>query len=143
MENEKTGHPSRSETGRYLREEKIRKANGQGRGKQRPLVWIAAAAGILLLAVIALYVCFCTDQLVGTWRYDEVTAYQFDGKGNGKLILPDKEYPFSYEIAEEKLSIDFESEGVRDFIYDYSVKENQLTLAGGEGEDTITYVLTK
>lgn len=144
MDNEKTASRNRSENGRYLREEKSKKlSRRQNRRKSPQLVWIAATLAVLLLAVIVLRVCFRTDRLAGTWRYDEVTAYQFDGKGNGKLILPDKEYSFSYEIAEGKLSIDFESEAARDFIYDYSVDGNQLTLVGGEGNDSVTYILTK
>lgn len=143
MEKEKTASSSRPKGGRYLREESEKKPSRHKRSNQRLLAWIAGILAVLSLAVFALYVCLRPDRLAGTWRYDEVTAYQFDGKGNGKLTLPDKEYPFSYKIAGGKLSIDFESEAAKDSIYGYALDENQLTLVGGEGDNSITYILTK
>lgn len=141
MEKERTAS-QRPAAGRYLREES-RKKPRKRRRKLRPWIWIAAIAGVILLTVILLLTCFRTDKLKGTWRYDEVTAYRFDGKGNGTLVLPDKEYPFSYKLTGGKLSIDFESEAARDSTYDCSVDGNQLTLVGGEGAASGSYTMTR
>lgn len=143
MEKEKTASSSGPKGGRYLREDHKKKTNRQKRRKQRLLIWIAAILAVLLLVVFALYVCLRTDQLTGTWRYDEVTVYQFDGKGNGKLILPNHEYPFSYQIAGDELRIDFESEAARDTTYAYSLNKNQLMLEGGKGAAIGSYTLTR
>lgn len=57
-----------------------------------------------------------------------MTAYRFDGKSGGKLILPNKEYLFTYEATGEKRMIDFTNDAVKDVVYGYSVDGNQLTL---------------
>ena len=134
MKQEKTG-------GRYLQKEK----GNTAAGKKRKRLWIRTAAvlGLLLLAGAVLYVCLRPDKLEGTWRYDEVTAYQFDGRGSGSLVLPDTEYPFSYRLTGGKLQIDFESEAARDAAYDYTVTGSELTLSRGEGEEGVTYVLRR
>ncbi|WP_205839684.1 class B sortase [Porcincola intestinalis] len=52
----------------------------------------AAAMGIMLLILIAvligLIVLMKKDKLRGTWELDQVTVYEFDGKGHGALLLP-------------------------------------------------------
>ena len=143
MEKEKTAGSSRPRGGRYLREDYKKKPTRHHRRKQRLLTWIAAILAILSLVMFALYVCLRTDQLTGTWHFDAVTAYQFDGKGNGKLILPDKEYPFSYKLAGGKLSIDFESEEARDATYACALNGNQLILEGGDGAANGSYTMTR
>lgn len=106
-------------------------------------IWLAVIAALMIFAASAASRYLRKDVLVGIWYCDEVTAYQFDGKGDGKLILPDKEYPFSYEIKDETLSINFESSDARDSIYTFSVEGNQLTLTRTESNGGQTYTLTK
>lgn len=141
MRNMEVASPNRPETGRHLREKSRKKP--KKRRKQRSWLWIAAVMLLLLLVAIGLLACFRTDKVKGTWRFDEVTAYQFDGKGNGKLVLPDKEYAFTYQLTKEELRIDFENEAIRDSAYAYALNESQLTLKGGEGAANGSYTLIR
>lgn len=84
-----------------------------------------------------------TDVLNGTWNLDGITVYQFDGKGNGSLNLPDKSYPFTYKTKDNSLSIDFESEAARDITYTFTVENEKLLLVSAEKDKEITYELTK
>lgn len=83
------------------------------------------------------------DELNGVWCYDEVTSYEFDGNGDGALVLPSAQYAFRYEIDETHVSIDFEDDAANDASYDFLVESDVLTLKTGQGEDEIIYVLQK
>lgn len=123
--------------------------NGQNRGRRRkhkknrllPAVIILAV--FVILTVVLLRSCRKGDALQGQWRIDEVTAYRFDGKGEGALVLPDLDFPFRYTIKKDILSIDFESESARDFSYTFRVDGDQLTLTGGEGDEDVSYLLIR
>ena len=104
-------------------------------------------AAVLILSVI-LIVKSCSgsdDVLKGTWDLDGVTVYQFDGNGHGSLNLPSNTYAFTYEIKDNELHIDVESDAARDADYTFSVKNGVLTMTGGEGsvEPGRVYELTR
>ena len=40
-----------------------------------------------------------TDKLAGLWDVDGNTKYEFDGKGKGKIIVPNSEYEFTYKAT--------------------------------------------
>ena len=77
--------------------------------------------------------------------FDGTTAYEFDGKGAGAMVLPSVSYDFKYEINGNELYIDFINESVHDSTYSFTVQTNTLTLVGGN--DTAApgkvYELTK
>ena len=81
--------------------------------------------------------------LKGKWDLDGTTAYEFSGDGSGALLLPNVTYEFSYDIKKDQISIDYESESVRDGTYTFTVEDNTLTLIGGEGTVGGTYTLTR
>lgn len=83
------------------------------------------------------------DELCGSWSPDSITVYKFDGKGSGSLNLPENSYPFTYEIKDNSLKIDFESESARDITYSFTVKGGKLSLVSVEKGKEITYLLTK
>ena len=83
------------------------------------------------------------DALSGSWVYDQYTKYEFDGYGKGCMCLENTHYEYSYKIDGNKLSMDFENEAVHDCSYTFSVKDNMLTIVGGEGTSGGTYSLTK
>ena len=83
------------------------------------------------------------DALSGAWMYDQYTKYEFDGYGKGCMCLSDTHYEYSYKINGNTLSMDFENEAVHDCSYTFSVKDNTLTIVGGEGTTGGTYTLTK
>ena len=123
--------------GRYAREAQRKAA----RRKQNLLVVLTAV--LLLMLVVLLCMGGKKDGLKGQWRIDEITAYRFDGKGKGALILPEQEFSFRYTAKEDQLYIDFNSESVRDFTYTYEISGRKLLLIGGEGKELAEYVLMK
>lgn len=142
MDYERSARPKRPTGGRYLREDSKKKPKRRRRKTRWPLFFIAAVV-ILLIAAIIYFAVSRTDAVMGTWRYDEVTAYEFDGNGKGKLILQGKEYAFTYEITEGELFIDFESDAAKDITYTYSLRGNQLTLEGKKGAAGGSFSLTR
>ena len=66
-------------------------------------------------------------------------------KGKAHSNLPSNTYPFTYEIKDNELHIDFESDAARDADYTFSVKNGVLTMTGGEGsvEPGRVYELTR
>lgn len=103
-----TAQPSRQTVNNrtYTRQHIPQKRRTPKKRKQRRLLGISAAVlAIILLAVLIIVVAkSCssggdvpkgtdvlngTDVLSGTWDLDGITVYQFDGKGNGALKLPD------------------------------------------------------
>ncbi len=73
------------------------------------------------------------DLLIGTWSYDDVTIYSFDGNGHGILQLPLNTYEFSYIIEGGKVKIDFSDDSAEDKEYDYSVSDGVLMLIDANG----------
>lgn len=104
--------------------------------------WLLGVIGILLIASIML-ICFRTDKVKGIWNVDDVTAYHFDGKGHGELVLPDKEYKFVYKLTKNEISIDFESESAKDISFNYSLQKYKLILEHGEASADYRYILTR
>lgn len=131
-----------SRRGKYLNQEKTQ---GRRRRKKQSPVKHVVLAVLLILAAVLLVLRGCTggDVLKGQWSIDTVTSYSFDGRGGGALILPEKEYAFRYVLEGDDLSIDFENESARDFRYTCKLEGDTLTLTGGEGNDDVTYVLTR
>lgn len=116
--------------------------------RQRRLTIISVILATVMILSIILIVKSCSgsgDALKGTWDLDGVTVYQFDGNGHGSLNLPSNTYPFTYEIKDNELHIDFESDAARDADYTFSVKNGVLTMTGGEGsiEPGRVYELTR
>lgn len=144
----------------YTRQHIPQKRRTAKKRKQHRLLGISAAVlAIILLAILIIAVArSCsvggnvlnggsvpngTDVLNGTWNLDGITVYQFDGKGNGALKLPDNTYSFTYKMKDNSLSIDFESESARDITYTFTVKNEKLLLVSTEKDKEITYELTK
>ena len=100
---------------------------------------------IIVLMVLVLVIRMFTkkDELKGTWDCDGITAYQFDGKGKGALIVPDSTYIFDYEINEDEVHIDFEDESALDYTYKFYTSKGKLVLSGSEGKESFSYELTK
>ena len=74
-----------------------------------------------------------SELLIGTWNYDDVTIYTFDGEGCGALVLPLGNYEFTYVVAEGNLSLDFDDESAMDRSYMYTVSDGELILTGSDG----------
>ena len=72
------------------------------------------------------------DELCGLWNIDGITKYEFDGRGRGKMLLPESnlEYDFTYKINDNKILIDFDSEDAKDYTYKYSIEKNVISFEG-------------
>ena len=74
----------------------------------------------------------------GVWVLDNITSYEFDGKGRG-VIHTAMDFPFSYSAENGELNIDVDTDDARDCRYDYTIDGIILTMNRGDA----TYVLTK
>ena len=115
------------------------------RQRRLTIITVILAAVLILSVILIVKSCSGSDVLKGTWNLDGVTVYQFDGNGHGSLNLPSNTYAFTYEIKDNELHIDFESDAARDADYTFSVKNGVLTMTGGEGsvEPGRVYELTR
>ena len=106
-----------------------------GKKRERLAIALAAIAIVVILVVGFLLIkSLRKDELFGTWSYDSITVYYFDGKGNGELQLPLGNYEFRYQITDGTVSVDFVSEAAKDAQYAYEVQGNVLTLIGSNGQ---------
>ena len=103
---------------------------------------LGTMSAILVVTLVAV-VLIQKDKLKGTWNYDGTTVYQFDGEGNGMLILPSKDYKFYYEIKKNELLIDFVEENARDFVYKFDVDGDTLILVDKKGEEKVIYTMKR
>lgn len=131
--------------GRYL--SPTRKTAIKRRKRQRTVI-VSLLALLFVVLIIVLICRGCsgrTDALAGKWDFDGTTAYEFDGKGAGAMVLPSASYDFKYEINGNQLYIDFINESAHDSTYSFTVQNSTLTLVGGN--DTAVpgkvYELTK
>lgn len=112
------------------------------RQKRQHLTYVVVI-GVLLMAMVGMVFLLAGDQLTGTWYMDDVTAYQFNGRGKGALMLPDSEYEFTYEVEDDILYIDFVHEGAKDAEYVFRVNGDVLTMDGGNATTRGEYVLRR
>jgi len=136
--------PSRD--GRYAGHYERRKPVKRKHKKNKPLLIIAVAALIIVAVVLSILIFGGSknnDILVGTWKYDQYTEYEFFEDGTGCLCVDDVHYEYKYKISGDKLKLDFTEDVVRDCEYTFTVEEKNLTLVGGEGTDKGTYKLNK
>ena len=94
-----------SSKGRYLSPK--RKAAIKRRKRQRAVI-VSLLALLFVVLIIVLICKGCsgrTDALAGKWDFDGTTAYEFDGKGVGTMVLPSVSYDFKYEINGNELYI--------------------------------------
>ena len=85
-------------------------------------------------------------ELVGVWKYDQYTEYEFKDANSGCMCLDDNtHYEFTYSIKDNILHIDFALDYVTDCQYTYTLERDKLTLVGGEGTAEVgkVYSLTK
>lgn len=106
---------------------------------------VAAFFLLLLLVSIALMIhsCVSANPLVGNWKMDSMTSYEFYEDGQGALVVPRGKYPFAYTMEDDLLTIDFYDENAHDSQFTYQLDDNVLTLVGGNKDLKGTYVLEK
>lgn len=128
--------------GRYSKQAPARRK----RRKVKPLFIAVITLAAILIALIIFLIVGSNRQdnaLVGTWKYDQYTEYEFYDNGKGCLCVDDVHYEYKYTITGDKLKLDFTEDIVRDCEYTFVVENNSLTLVGGAGTDKGTYGLEK
>ncbi len=117
------------------------------KSKKKPLGTLAGVIVAFVLIIVFSILIFggsnANQKLVGKWKYDQYTEYEFLKDGKGCLSVDDVRYEYTYETKAKKLSMDFEKDIVTDCEYSFEINGNKLTLVGGEGTDGGTYELTK
>lgn len=68
------------------------------------------------------------DNLAGLWDVDGNTKYEFDGRGKGKIIVPNSEFEFTYKIEDNVVSIDFRSKDSTNTKYEFKISKDNLEL---------------
>lgn len=137
MNNKDNAMNNRQYSGRYLSSDR-RKARKR-RARQRGIIIISAIVLALLILVIVLICKGCSNndvntELVGVWKYDQYTEYEFRDANSGCMCLDDNtHYEFTYSIKDNVLHIDFALDYVTDCQYTYTLEGDKLTLVGGEG----------
>lgn len=120
------------------------------RSQRNRLIWINIILVFVLAAIIGLLISENHSnairelkQFQGTWKYDEYTQYEFDGSGNGCMCLENLHYEYTYTVKGNKLKLDFKDNVVRDCTYAFLIKDDSMTINGGEGTVGGTYKLHK
>lgn len=94
--------------------------------------WIIAIVIIVTIVLIGggifIFTSNKTDELNGLWDVDGNTKYEFDGKGQGKVIVANSEYEFTYTIKDNVISVDFKNKESRDTEYEFKVSNDNLEL---------------
>lgn len=149
MNNKDNVTKNRQYSGRYLSFDR-RKARKR-RARQRGIVIVSAIVLALLILVIVWICKGCSSndmntELVGVWKYDQYTEYEFKDTNSGCMCLDNNtHYEFAYSIKDNILHIDFALDYVTDCQYTYTLEGDKLTLVGGEGTAEVgkVYSLTK
>lgn len=115
------------------------------RNENRGIIVIIALTCCLFLGIAGswLYLFREPDVLQGTWRYDEHTTYEFDGRRHGCMELTTIQMKFTYKVKKDVVTLDFVDENISDCVYKFHVESDKLTLEGGEGTSGGTYKLYK
>lgn len=114
--------------------------------RQRKAILIMGAVSVVLLllsVVLVIVSCSTSSPIAGTWQLDARTSYQFGHNDLGLLILPNKEYLFTYTLDGDVLNINFKDEIATDSTYTYRLDGDTLTLTGTSNHNKGTYVLEK
>lgn len=131
---------------RILRRKRARAVMLRKRKRRRRIIIICALS--LVIIGIFIFIIKSVQQknaksLVGNWRYDEFTVYEFEVDGKGCMRLEELSYDYTYTVKKDKLSLDFKDGSLHDCSYTFSINSNTLTLVGGEGTVGGSYTLKR
>lgn len=122
---------------------KFYKANRKRKKRQHSGIFVVLCGTLCAIIVLSFFLLLRNDGLKGKWEVDSSTVYAFDGRGHGSLLLPEHTFLFRYEIRENEISFDFESESARDMVYRYQKNGNELTLEVHSSSESAQFQLKK
>lgn len=139
--------PQRPSGGRYLtKEERLRRKRKRHRQIMIQRGVLGAAALAILILIIVLIFKGCSggkNDIVGTWRLDNFTAYQFENDGTGVMLLTNSQYDYTFKVKGDNLYIDYKDDILGDGSYTFNVEGDTLILTGGAGTSGRTYELVR
>lgn len=103
---------------------KLAALNKRRKKKRNTMKKAMLSAAIIITVAVAVILIIAqfrkkSNELVGTWRYDEHTQYVFEKDGTGKLLADDVTYSYAYTVKGKKLILDFTEDIVRDCDYTF------------------------
>lgn len=144
---DKTGFAQMSDKYSARDHEKNRAAAPEENNQLQRLLWKLRlpvyAFFLLIVPLILVLVPGDFRSLKGTWAYDETASMQFTGKSRGVITLADSEYPFTYSVEENTLTLSFDNAYIAGASYSFTAGDNTLTLSGEDGTTGGTYTLTR
>ena len=127
---------------------KLAALNKRRKKKRNTMKKAMLSAAIIITVAVAVILIIAqfrkkSNELVGTWRYDEHTQYVFEKDGTGKLLADDVTYSYAYTVKGKKAHPRFyRGYCPRLRLYLFG-KRNRLTLIGGTETDGGSYKLNK
>lgn len=82
-------------------------------------------------------------ELSGHYEVDAITGFIFDGSGTGALVLPHKNYEFTYTLEDGILHMNFEDSAARDASFEIDWAENSVRFTDLDGVTNESYILNK
>jgi len=113
--------------------------------KKRAKVTIVSIAIIIILVMLLFFLLNrkpkLSKVLIGSWITPGGTIYIFNKDNTGKMKVPLNDYPFTYKIEDNKLSIDYEEKSAFDPVYECTIKDDKLIFKGDNGTFTFKKVI--
>lgn len=120
------------------------------RQKRQKRILAGTLAVVVILFIVGVFIFIKSisgnsvpKELVGTWSMNQATEYIFEKNGTGTLHSGTSSYQFTFTVKDDVLSMDYDTDALKDCSYTFTVQEKTLTLVGGEGTIGGTYTLTK
>lgn len=133
--------------GRYLSEAERQRRKKIRRRKimiQRGILASVLLAILILIIVLIFKGCSGGESdIIGAWRLDNATTYQFEKDGTGAMLLSNSRYEYTFEVKGENLHINYKDDILVDGSYTFTAEGDTLILTGGEGTSGDTYELIR
>ena len=131
---------------RYIEAERLRRKKKRRRQLRIRRSIAAGVALTILILIIVLITKGCSGgkkEIIGIWRLDNSTTYQFEKDGTGAMLLSNSQYEYTFKVKGENLHIDYQDDILVDGSYKFTVEGDTLILSGGEGTSGDTYELVR
>ena len=104
--------------------------------KLKPLLITAIILGLIIILFVKL--CEKNNSLVGKWTTENGTIYQFDKDYTGKLITQLGDFKFKYNIDDDEVFVDFDSEKSKDTRFKFYFEGEELIFENSNGKFIFT-----
>ena len=81
--------------------------------------------------------------ITGFWTLDGTTNYRFEEDGIGALVLPEYEFPFSYTVEKDELTLEFEDTSIDTAVFTFTLEDDTLVLKREDEAGIAEFTLEK